>query len=175
MSAAHGDGIRLGGPASPWYPFAGVRDARIEDNVLRVPGVSIELAGAAPLSQRFQVTGNTGSASYVRPAFVAGDHWARNADRVTYGTPTSTRWSAPTFTWERYDRGVRATATTSGGRAGGSHRRGCARGRRAAARRPARCRAARGAVRRRLPRHAAGALPSPRRRPGSPRVAISGW
>jgi hypothetical protein len=106
VTGAMGNGIVLGGAASPWYPFAGVRDVRVTDNALGVAGTAIALAGAAPLSQRFQVIGNTGSAAYVRPGFLAGDYWHGNADGVSYGTATSTGWSSTTFAWENFDRGV---------------------------------------------------------------------
>jgi hypothetical protein len=105
VSAAGGDGIVLGAPASPWFPYSGVRDVVIADNRLSVPGAAIALKGHAGETGRFMVVGNRGSARYRHPAVRAGASWANNADaHARERQDALPAWTRPVFGWERYDR-----------------------------------------------------------------------
>jgi hypothetical protein len=97
------DGIVLGEATSPIYPYLGVKDVLVTDNQISVSGRAIALMGDATATRRFQVRNNSGSATYVHPAFVAGDNWAGNGDGTSYGSPTAVRWSQPYFAWETFD------------------------------------------------------------------------
>lgn len=82
------DGIVLGEVSSPWYPYLGVKDVTVDANHLQVGGTAIRLDGDATATKRFQVTNNSGTNTYVRPAFVVGDVWTGNADGVSFGATT---------------------------------------------------------------------------------------
>ncbi len=105
IEGAQGDGIVLGEASSPWYPYPGVKDVIISTNQIGVRGTAIRLLGTSTATKRFQVSNNGGTNTYVRPELVAGDFWHGNADGTSFGTATSTSWSAPYFSWEARDRG----------------------------------------------------------------------
>ena len=92
------------GPDDGVYPFTGMRDVAISDNRFDVAEEAIYFFGDSDSTRRFQVWGNTGSAEYVKPDFVAGDYWEGNADGESYGARTDEPWTAETFAWEAYDR-----------------------------------------------------------------------
>jgi hypothetical protein len=101
---AAGAGIVLGYPASPWYPYPGVRDVVIARNKLETRGPAIQLGGGPATTSRIQVFGNTGTKRYVKPSLVAGDYWAGNPDRLAFGAPSRAGWSKAFFAWETFDR-----------------------------------------------------------------------
>jgi len=85
------------------YPYAGIKDLIVRENLLQVTEEAILLDGSSSETNRFQVSGNSGSALYTLPELVEGDYWSGNADSVTYGGPTDVPWSAESFDWEACD------------------------------------------------------------------------
>lgn len=97
VEGAKKDGIVLGEPTSPWYPYTGVKDLVITHNHLDVAGTAIRLDGTSTTTNRFQVTHNTGTNHYLKPTLTPGTHWTGNADNTTYGEPTTVPWTRPYF------------------------------------------------------------------------------
>ncbi len=106
ISGGKGDGIVLGesNPNSD-YPYLGIKDVIINNNAIDVTGSAINIIGPSSNSKRFQVSDNSGSLSYTKPAFVIGDLWRGNADGVNYGSPTEVQWSNGMLDWEINDNG----------------------------------------------------------------------
>ena len=96
-------GLSLGGQGGI-YPFGGVRDLAIFENVFQVDSDAIVLNGDSNQTKRFQVWDNTGSSSYKRPDWVSGDYWASNADGASYGSRNDQPWMSEQFAWEAFDR-----------------------------------------------------------------------
>jgi hypothetical protein len=86
------------------YPYAGMQDVVVKGNAFDVASDAIVLSGDSTLSKRFQVSDNSGTASYTKPDFVDGDYWSGNADGESYGSPTDVPWTVESFDWEQYDR-----------------------------------------------------------------------
>lgn len=98
-----GDGVDLGRAGSNFFPYLGVRDVVIKDNSFSVSGAAIRLQGDSSATRRFQVSGNSGTNRYVKPALGSTDHWAGNADGVTQGIAKTVPWTSESFDWSRYD------------------------------------------------------------------------
>jgi hypothetical protein len=92
------------GPPDGFYPYTGMRDMVIRDNVFDVAEEAIHFFGDSTQTNRIQVSGNGGTAEYDKPELVAGDYWADNGDGESFGAPTDVPWTAETFAWEAYDR-----------------------------------------------------------------------
>jgi len=101
-------GISLGF-AGGIYSFSGVKDVAIFGNTFNVAETAIRLNGTSSETFRFQVSHNKGSRNYVKPMLVSGDYWSGNADGETYGHARDVPWTAETFAWEEFDRGITHT------------------------------------------------------------------
>jgi hypothetical protein len=86
------------------YPFPGVRDILIFDNILQVSGDAITLNGNSNQTKRFQVFRNKGTMNYIKPTLVDGDYWSGNADGVIFGKAIQYPWSNENFAWEEFNR-----------------------------------------------------------------------
>jgi hypothetical protein len=103
VSTSTGWGLYLG-TEDGVYAYPGMQDVVVFGNSFDVTQDAIVLSGDSTQTKRFQVWDNTGSSSYTKPSFVAGDYWSGNADGETYGTETAVPWTAESFAWEQYDR-----------------------------------------------------------------------
>jgi hypothetical protein len=92
------------GPDDGVYPFTGMRDVAISENLFDVGEEAIQFFGDSDQTRRIQVWNNTGNATYLRPELVEGDYWEGNADGESFGAKTEVPWTAETFDWEQYDR-----------------------------------------------------------------------
>ncbi len=95
------------------FPYVGVKDVIIDECSIGSTGAAIDFRGDSTKTNRFQVTNNTGTNNYLRPAFVTGDYWRGNADGISYGSPTEVSWDDESFAWEAYDTATSASGSAS--------------------------------------------------------------
>lgn len=97
-------GIRLGSKDGI-YPYPGVRDIAIFDNILQAKGSAITILEDGTKTGRIRVFGNKGYGDSVRPDLADGDCRTGNEDGRTIGSaPQPADWTKENFAWEEFDR-----------------------------------------------------------------------